>query len=180
MNWDKKFSVVLDCIDEREDIDCDFYLVDRHVSDDEITELTESYPLISKEYINFLKLYDSADIAQCRLFGPSKLKRAKEIYSDVFGVNEWFVFGADAGGDPILQNSIGEVYIAEGKSIEPEYSLLANSFSSFISDVLMGEKYPLVFWIQNNENDFKEFINEEKDEDPWLQFLIEKKWLTFE
>lgn len=176
MNWTTKFKVVLECIDSREDIDADFYLSDRVASEEELTQIKITFPLIKNEYIEFLSLYNGADIAQCRIFGASELKRAEEIYSDVYSKSEWFIFGTDAGGDPLIQNKKGEIFIGLGKTINIEYSFLANSFFDFINQVLMGENYPRIFWIKDNE--FKELINQEKGDDPWLDFLIEQKWLT--
>ncbi len=176
MNWISKFETVLDCIDERDDIDADFYLAGSGASDESLEQINISYPLIGKDYIEFLKKHDGADIAQCRLFGISELKRAEDIYSDVYPRSQWFVFGASAGGDPILQSKDGEIFIGLGKTINVENQFLASSFFEFIDQVLMGENYPRIFWIKDDE--FKEFIDEEKGDDPWLDFLIEKKWLT--
>ena len=176
MNWISKFGSVLDCIDERDDIDADFYVAVSGASEESLEQINISYPLIGKDYIEFLKKYDGADIAQCRLFGTSELKRAEDIYSDVYPKSKWFVFGENAGGDPILQNKDGEIFIGLGQTVNVEYQFLALSFFEFIDQVLMGENYPRAFWIEDTE--FKGFINEEKGNDPWLDFLIEKKWLT--
>ena len=176
MNWKDKFKIVSSCLETNEEIEQDFYIKDIGASDAAISLIHQKYLFLPQDYFDFLRVTDGADIAQCRLFGSTKYIRASEIYTEVYPEETWFVFGAESGGDPLLIGCTGKVIIGAGKSYSGEFELLPNSFSDFLSEVIMGPKYPMIFGIK--ESGFSAFVKAEEKEDPWLAFLIERKWLT--
>jgi hypothetical protein len=176
MNWEDKFKIVNSCLATNEEIEQDFYIKDIGASNAAISLIQQKYLFLPQDYVDFLLVTDGADIAQCRFFGSAEHVRASEIYSEVYPKESWFVFGAESGGDPLLIDRAGKVVIGVGKSYSGEFKFLANSFSDFLSEVIMGPRYPIIFGIK--ESEFPEFIKEEEKEDPWLSFLIERKWLV--
>ncbi|WP_144393899.1 SMI1/KNR4 family protein [Pleionea sediminis] len=178
MNWEEKFRIVDSCLESNPDIDADFYIKPNGATPSEVSQLTNKFPYVPKDYIRFLTLCNGADIAQVRFFGTDEYEDNQEIYSDVYPEDSWYVFGADAGGDPVMLNVKGFIAIGLSKSISSEYRILAGNFSEFLNDVIMGSNHPLLFGV--NKSEFQEFIQKEIEEDPWLEFLVDHKWLNFE
>jgi hypothetical protein len=176
MNWEDKFKIVSSCLATHEEIEQDFYIKDIGASNAAISLIRQKYIFLPQDYFDFLQVTDGADIAQCRFFGSAEYISASEIYTEVYPKEAWYVFGAESGGDPLLIDCAGKVAIGVGKSYSGEFTLLANSFSDFLSEIIMGPKYPMIFGIK--ESGFSDFVKEEEKEDPWLAFLIERKWLT--
>ena len=178
MNWKSKFKIISQRIETNDDIEQDFYVKEKGASSESISELQKKYPFVSEEYIEFIKFTDGADIAQCRLYGTTEYSNGEEMYSEEYPKDIWFPFGHEAGGDPLLLHQNGKVAIGKAKNISGEYQYLASNFSEFLSEVLMGSLFPSIFRV--NEESFGEFIKEEleSEEDPWLMFLVEQKWLV--
>lgn len=177
MNWEDKFNIVSKCLESNEDIEADFDINEIGASNESTLILRKKYPFISEDYYKFLKITDGADIAQCRLFSSTDYVRGIEMYSNDYPETKWFPFGYEAGGDPFLIGESGKVSLGCGKTSSGNFNILADSFSEFLYDVLMGPKYPSIFRLK--EEEFTDFINKEVEleEDPWLAFLIEQEWL---
>jgi hypothetical protein len=176
MKWKEKFKVASGYVELDEDLEQDFYLKEFGANDDFISMLRDKYPYISEDYIYFLKLTDGADIAQCTFFSSTTFSRGAEMYSDIYPDSNWFPFGHEAGGDPLMLHNSGKVAIGHGKSTSGEFNFLANSFSDFLNEIIMGPRYPSIFRLE--EKDYTDFYKEELEEDPWLAFLIEQKWIN--
>jgi len=175
MDWITKFEIVSKCVEINEDIEQDFYIKEAGISKECAELMRDDHPLITQDYFDFLTYTDGADIAQCRIYSFSEYKAGMELYSDVYDEKHWFVFGADAGGDPLLLHETGKIAIGVGKSIFGEFTFIADTFSDFLNSVLMGPNYPSLFGLSSPE--YNEFYREEAEEDPWLNFLIEKGWI---
>jgi hypothetical protein len=177
MNWKEKFRFVSQYLEANDDIDQDFYIKEAGANSETLSVLSTKYPFISEEYIEFIRVTDGADIAQCRLYGSSEYAHGEEMYSGEYKNNEWFPFGHEAGGDPLLLEHSGKVAIGTGKSVSGEFEYIANNFSEFLSEILMGTNYPSIFRI--GKENYSEFIQRELEsgDDPWLNFLVKQKWL---
>lgn len=175
MNWEEKIVYVKENLDQYEDIEDDFYVQKNGMSIESIDSLRETYPYITHDYIRFIKLTDGADIAQCRFYGSSEYGGVAQIYSDIYMTSEWFAFGHTAGGDPLLMNKSGMVALGYAKKTSGDFHILADSFADFMGDVLMGKQFPLIYQVE--ESELSEFLAEEREDDPWVAFLIEMNWV---
>lgn len=175
MDWKEKFAVVAACLETHEEIEQDFYIQPEGAPADLITKVRADFPFVSDDYLQFLALTNGADIAQCRLVEGEGLESMPEQYGDVYPKECWLPFGWEAGGDPLLLHESGKVAIGEGKSNDEAVEFAADSFADFLSNVLMGQRYAATYRIPDEEQ--LEFYHTEIDEDPWLTFLVEQKWV---
>jgi len=178
MSWKEKFNLVISCLDGNEDIEQDFYIKAHGVSNIFIDNLKVNYPFITNDYLEFLEITDGADIAQCVFFGVDDFDSSARLYVDVFSKEDWMPFAYEAGGDPLLLHKNGKIFLGDGKSNKESFIFLANSFSDFLCDVLMGQRYASIFRIEEIEHHkfYKEEL--EDDENPWLTFLVNNKWIS--
>ena len=175
MNWIDKLNAVEACLETNEDIEQDFYIKQSGASRHLIAKLQVDFPWVAEDYIRFLELTNGADIAQCRFVECERLGSSLEMYGETYPTERWLPFGFEAGGDPLLLHKSGKVALGKGKSNSEEFQYLADSFSSFLSDVIMGQRYASIFRIPQDEH--AAFYAEAIGEDPWLAFLVEQEWL---
>jgi hypothetical protein len=175
MDWKDKFRIVNSCIDTNEDIEQDFYIKGKGASSEFILKLKSRYPFVSEDYLQFLEITDGADIAQCRFLEEGDFDSIAGQYGQIYPKERWMPFGYEAGGDPLLLGNSGKVALGEGKANKEVFIILANSFSEFLCEVLMGQKYASVFRVEQDEYD--KFYKEEIEDDPWLAFLVKNQWI---
>ena len=175
MNWKEKFKIVHKDCETNEDIDSDFYIKGEGASESFLKQLKEEYPFLPLDYFEFLKFTNGADIAQCVLVGNDNFTMTVENYSDVFEKENWMPFAWAAGGDPLLIHKSGKVALGEGKKNKQEYIFVAGSFSEFLNEVLLGQKLGNIYWLSEDEH--QSFYKEEKEDDTWIEYLIEQNWI---
>lgn len=179
MNWKEKIEFIASCLEDNEEIEQDFYLKDNGAAKAFLDTLVNAFPFVQEDYLEFLKISDGADIAQCRLLSEREFKSGSSLYSDRYLKYEWMPFGYEAGGDPLLLNRNGKIFLGEGKSSSNDALFIADSFSDFLCNVLMGQRYASIFRVLDT-SDQLEFYNEELEEgdDPWLTFLVKNNWIS--
>lgn len=168
--------MVLSNLDVDDSIEQDFYVKDSGVSSQFLEKLKKEYPFTPQSYIDFLEYTNGADIAQCRFLEENNFDVYTSQYSLSYPKQNWLVFGFDAGGRPLLINLCGNVCLGEKYSTNEEFIHLANSFSEFLTEVIMGQNYALLFDIE--PCDKRDFYIEEIGEDPWLAFLVKQNWIN--
>ncbi len=178
MNWKEKFQVIKLCSDEEllGLIEDDFYVKDKGSSVEFIKNIRALYPFVTDDYIEFLNMTNGADIAQCRFLEEDNFDSIAMVHSGSYPKEKWMTFGLDAGGNPILLHESGKVALGEGKANKEIYTFVADSFSDFLSEVIMGQRYASIYRIEPDK--FIEFYKAEIEEDPWLDFLIKIRWIA--
>jgi len=175
MNWKDKFTIVSSGIDTNEDIEQDFFIKGKGAPYEFISKLKAEYPFVTEDYIQFLEMTDGADIAQCRFLESNNYDSIAPQYGGTYSKERWMPIGYEAGGDPILLHNSGKIALGEGKSNKESFIYLAENFSDFLCEVIMGPRYASIFRIVQDKYD--EFYAEELEEDPWLAFLVENGWV---
>jgi len=94
---------------------------------------------ISSEYKLFLQNYNGLNLDIIRLYGVGVTDKCIRNLSDTKNdlELEGIIIGDDPAGFYYIQNISGQIYSCDSKSYN--IKCLANSFSSFISDVVFGE-----------------------------------------
>ncbi|GHC49171.1 hypothetical protein GCM10007100_13830 [Roseibacillus persicicus] len=132
--------------------------------------LTAEFGFIPKDYLRFLEVTDGADLVQCVFYcvGESEFLHFNngEVYKEEYPKSEWYVFGHNAGGDPLLLSIDGTVHVGFGKSVKGESRQIADSFSEFLSLVVFGQNFGMLY-------------GESADlaEDAWFAFLNKQGWI---
>jgi len=175
MNWKDKLLFVASCVDTNDEIQDDFYLKNVGTKSDFISNLKIEYPFVTKDYIEFLELTDGADIAQCRFLEKSNFYSVSNSYNDIYAKETWMPFGYEAGGDPLLLHSSGKIALGDCKANKDTFVFLADDFSKFISEVIMGQKYASLFRVHVQH--YNNFYKNELEDDPWLAFIVKNEWL---
>lgn len=173
--WLPKFAIAQRLVDEGEEIgpiDSDFFISDTGASPEAIRLLKQAFPSIPDDYVRFLEHTDGAEIAQCTLFGSEDSEFTSfteaslcELYESTYPRSTWFVFGHDAGGNPLLLSTTGSVSIGDAHLSRAARNV-AQSFSEFLSNVLFGGDYP------------KLYDSDPDPDDPWWAFLKSEGWVS--
>ncbi|RCS44198.1 SMI1/KNR4 family protein [Bremerella cremea] len=139
-----------------------------------IMQLQEKYPFIDDEYCQFLAITDGASLWVYELFG-SGMSRIPAIEGII---HRWrtntenlqvFPFAEDPDGNCIAMRKNGNIIQYSYKDeLDSDCIILANSFSDFLGDVLMGKDFYSLFDIPATE-----IKNNE-----WLYYLDRKGWLN--
>jgi len=175
MDWKEKFHVVISSDEINDEIEADFYLKDAGAKNDFLEKIKLEYPFVTDDYLNFLRMTDGADIAQCSFLETNNFDDFASQYGQTYSKKTWMPFGFEAGGDPLLLHFSGKIAMGDGKANHENVVFLANNFSDFLNNVLMGSKYASIFRIE--EDNFSEFYQNEVEDDPWLAFLVKRNWV---
>lgn len=176
VDWKAKFDHAEAGVETNEAIEQDFYLQPQGASAETIARLKSTFPFAADDYVEFLRRSDGADIAQCRFVAGDRIVAQVEQYGDVYPPDRWLPFGYDAGAVPLLLHESGKVALGEGNGSTEVAEFLADSFASFLSDVILGQRYGGIFRVPGEDQ--ADFYAEEIAEDPWLAFLVEQGWVT--
>lgn len=169
MNWKQKIAFVSAELETNESIEQDFFLNDSVISNNGVLKLKRYCPFVTDDYVEFLGLADGADIAQCTFFGSEESDMQDFVsgakpYLNAYPKSTWFVFGHDAGGNPLLLHQTGRVALGNANATsDADATILAESFADFLGEVIMGRNYEALY-------------KAAPENDPWLAFLIEQNW----
>lgn len=141
-------------------------------SDHFLDSLKRRFPSIDREYIAFLRETDGIQIDMYQLFGSEQsgftsISEGIQRWAPIIG-SDGVPIGEDPSGDCIVLMLDGQVRLVD-KTMDHAHDgrVLADSFSDFITQVLMGPLFPTLFpngWTPDHENE-------------WTQYLRQQSWL---
>jgi hypothetical protein len=172
MLWKQKISHVKQLLPLRNELNIVF-ADSPGASEVAINRLKLQYPFVDEEFLAFLRLTNGVQIDFFVLFGVGESR----FTSIQIAAQRWSFLLNPIEAIPIGEDPVGSCFaIIQDKSVVVvDYTMsdlyqgrvLATSFSEFLGDVLMGEKFPSLFpgsWAAEYENE-------------WTRFLRDQGWL---
>ena len=114
-----------------------------------ISQIASAFPFVTEDYLDFLRETDGAIMFVFVLFGSDK-SWTRTIFDETAAWkyligDAGLVISADAWGNPIVLCNDRRVRLLDFTMEKIQDGLiLADSFGSFLSDVLMGDRLPLL------------------------------------
>ena len=174
MNWDQKISETQEYAGSADEMIMVFSAYPG-ASGEMINRLKNKYPFADEEYLDFLKTSNGIVIETIVLYGLNdnqynSMHDAEDLWGFVRGVGQDGIpIGHFPSGDCLILCIDGKVRIINYTMTDIlEGDIIAESFSTFLNDFLMGSRF-LELWLPH--------IWKEEDETLWTQFLRLKGWL---
>lgn len=143
----------------------DIHLRESKWSQGQLDKLKETYPFLPKSYFDFIKEFDSCDLAFAMFYGSvgeqTTSLKIKEL--DTYLRRDYFPLAKDADGSIFLIDNQARVCLWDkyDYDFEQEPELIAETFEEFVGECLMGKRYREFDNIQNN---------------PYYDFLVDQGW----
>lgn len=139
----------------------------------DVDKVRNTFPFADVEYLRFLAETGGLQIDMYQFFGS----KDSSFTSLAEGWQRWFPsvkndgnpIGEDPSGDCIALCRDGKIRLVSIYLDSVSQGIvLAGSFAEFLSDVLMGPRFPTLFPLGFSS----------ADENEWTRFLRSQKWLT--
>lgn len=174
MNWDQKIAKTKEYAQNVREMIMVFSAYPG-ASGEMIIALKDKYPFVDEEYLDFLKASNGIVIETIVLYGLENdqfisMHKVETRLSSVRGVGQDGIpIGHLPSNDYIILCIDGKVRIINYLMTDLlEGDIIAESFSIFLNDFLMGSRF-LELWLPG--------IWTEEDETDWTRFLRSKGWL---
>jgi hypothetical protein len=173
MTWQQKLQLTRKALQENPRLAIAFSEGGRGAPESFLHELMQKYPFLSPDYVAFLRVADGLQIDTCALFGSgatpfTSIPKATKRWQTTMHLTQFLPIGEDASGRCFALNREGEVWRFDKDPTAPHNPRqLAASFSDFLDNVLMGDRFVDLFdgyWQNRKDNE-------------WTQHLRQKGWL---
>lgn len=173
MNWLEKIDFMIDADRTRkyaEKYVVDITFLGNSWEDGELEELLQSYKLLPKQYIDFIKKYNTIGIAWVVFYG-SKKRQSLSLVSQIAYLrseglpDEYFPFGKGPGGEIYAFNKSNQVieFACDDYDFESP-KVISDTLENFVDECLLGKRYA-------------EFNSYDLDQDTFYDFMKLQGWL---